>query len=253
MKIDVVVDIGNTRIKWGRCLRGGVSATAALPPDDPAAWRKQFSQWQLLGQVRWAIGSVQPQRGEALTRWLRDRGDMVVTIDRARQLPLQVEVPRPDWVGIDRLLDAVAVVRHERRRRLPAVVVDAGSAVTVDWVDAAGTFRGGAIFPGIRLMAQSLHDHTALLPLVEIDRPCPHVPAPATTEAMQAGVYYAVAGGINALITRLSREADALPHIYLTGGDAELLRPAVDPRVEVWPEMTLEGLRLTAEALPDES
>ena len=89
----------------------------------------------------------------------------------AGELPLRVELEKPDHVGIDRLLDAVAV-NSRRAPGVPAVIIDAGSAVTVDLVDGAGAFRGGAILPGLRLMAKSLHDYTALLPLIELPRTC---------------------------------------------------------------------------------
>ena len=171
-------------------------------------------------------------------------------VDRVQQLPLQVSLEQPDTVGIDRLLNAVAAVQHPSGGRVPAIIVDAGSAVTVDWVDEDGSFRGGAILPGLRLMAQALHEHTALLPLVQIDQPSPPLPGRSTDGAMQAGVYHAVAGGINELIARFTQQSASLPHIFLTGGEAELLRPAVNERAELWPEMTLEGIRLTAEAQP---
>ena len=82
-------------------------------------------------------------------------------------MPLEVELEHPDKVGIDRLLNAVAANRR-RQEHVAAILVDAGSAVTVDYLDGNGVFRGGAIFPGFRLMARALHDYTALLPIVDI-------------------------------------------------------------------------------------
>src|SRR5262249_35779112 len=70
--------------------------------------------------------------------------------------------------SIDRLCKARSP-NLRRQENVAAILVDAGSAVTIDYIDSAGAFRGGAIFPGFRLMAQALHDHTALLPLVEMD------------------------------------------------------------------------------------
>jgi pantothenate kinase type III len=69
---------------------------------------------------------------------------------------------------------------------------------------------------------------------------------------MKAGVFWAVAGGIKALVRLLSAGKGASRHrkVLLTGGDAELLAAVMDPDVTVWPYMTLEGIRLSAEALP---
>jgi type III pantothenate kinase len=250
MNPDVVVDVGNTRIKWGRCACGEVAEVVSLPADAPDAWEQQRQRWGLGEKAGWAVAGVHPARRDALVRWLEGRGARAWVATSYRQLPLEVRLGRPDRAGIDRLLNAVAAVHSWSRQRLPAVVVDAGSAVTVDWVDEAGAFRGGAIFPGLRLMARALHEHTALLPLIEVGTPRPYVPGLSTPQAMEAGIYYAAAGGINALVGLYRAASSAETHVYLTGGDARLLSYAVEDRAEVWPEMTLEGLRLSAEAQP---
>jgi type III pantothenate kinase len=247
---DVVVDVGNSRIKWGRCAGGAVAEAVALPPDAPDVWQRQLESWGLDAGSCWAVAGVHPQRRDALVNWLEWQGGRVWVASDPRQLPLEVRLEHPERVGIDRLLNAVAALLCWERRRLPAAVADAGSAVTVDWLDETGAFRGGGIFPGLRLMARALHDYTALLPPVEVTQPPPYFPGLSTTQAMQAGVYYATAGGINTLIGLLCVRSPQPTHIYLTGGDAALLSGAVDPRAELWPEMTLEGLRLSAEAQP---
>src|SRR5262249_51234904 len=142
-----------------------------------------------------------------------------------------VRLEKPDAVGIDRLLSAVAANKR-RAPDVPAIVVGAGTAVTVDWLAADGAFCGGAILPGFRLMAQALHDHTALLPPIAIERAEPPLPGTSTIAAMQAGVYWAVAGGTRAVIRELLQSASALSTrvpVFLTGGDAPLLESALDP------------------------
>ena len=267
MQPAVVVDVGNTRIKWGRCLdafsgtpdppppggrqggRGKISQTASLPPDEPEAWERQLEHWGLNGAHAWAVSGVHPQRRDRLIAWLRGRGNTAVMVDDAAVLPLKVALANPGGVGVDRLLAAVAANTMRASGR-PAVIVDAGSAVTVDWLDELGTFRGGAIYPGFRLMAEALHEHTALLPLVEIRQSQPPMPGATTIAAMEAGIFWAVAGGIRALFDRLAESAAASPQLFLTGGDADLLEPALGRPVLLRPEMTLEGVRLTAETLP---
>jgi type III pantothenate kinase len=247
--VNIVADVGNTRIKWGWCAPDGLAAVAALPPDDPAAWEETLATWEQLGPRSWTLAGVHPARRDRLAAWLRQRGEAVRVLTDPRDLPLAVKVPAPERVGIDRLLDAVAA-NTRRRPGVPAVVVDAGSAVTVDAVDAAGAFRGGAIFPGLRLMAQALHSHTALLPLVEVRAAAPPVPAADTPSAVAAGVYWAVVGGVEALVRRMQAAWGVAPDVFLGGGDARLLAPGLAGPVTVWPEITLEGLRLTAETLP---
>jgi pantothenate kinase type III len=242
----VVVDVGNTRIKWGLCNTSAVVANAALPPDDLAAWQQQWDAWSLTGSPPWVLSGVHPARRDRLADWLRQRGAHVRLVTAASQLPLVVALEHPDKVGIDRLLNAVAV-NTRRPPNTPAVIVDAGSAVTVDYLDKHGVFRGGAILPGWRLMAQALHDYTALLPLVEVAGEVT-VPATSTVPAMRAGIFCALLGGIRELIVRLQKLApeDTHLHVYLGGGDTELLAPYLPYRTHPWPLMTLEGVRLSA-------
>jgi type III pantothenate kinase len=261
MKPDVVADVGNSRIKWGRCKDGAVVEVVSLPPDDPHAWDLRFKHWDRSRPLTWAVSGVHPKRRDRLADWLRHRDDTVLVVDSFRQLPLQVALAQPERVGIDRLLNAVAA-RSRVQRQVDVVIIDAGSAVTVDWLDDTGAFRGGGILPGLRLMAQSLHEHTALLPRVKVRKSNPPLPGTSTEEAITAGVFWAVAGGIKALVRQLGAQArqhvdshgpGALPHpplIFLTGGDAKLLAPVMDIDVQVWATMTLEGVRLAAEALP---
>jgi type III pantothenate kinase len=250
MQPAIVVDIGNSRIKWGRCSAAPPSVTeiVSLSPDDPAEWERQHARWTPVGTSTWAVSGVHPERRDRFIQWLQQHGHTVLLIDDPQQLPLQVALEKPRGVGIDRLLNAVAA-NSRRRPHVPAVIVGAGSAITVDWVDAAGTFAGGAILPGLRLMAHALHDYTALLPIVEVQQEFPPVPGVTTVTAMQAGIFWAAVGGIRALISELAGQASRTPDVWLTGGDGPLLHPALDPPAQLWPEMTLEGTRLAAEAL----
>jgi type III pantothenate kinase len=235
----IVVDVGNSRIKWGRCERGTVVEVAALPADAPEAWQAQFDAWPVAPVAAWVVSGVHPGRRDALVTWLRRRTAELTILDSYRQLPLEVRVDAPESVGIDRLLNAVAV----NTRRPPgsaAVVVDAGSAVTVDLVDEVGAFRGGAIFPGLRLMAQALHEHTAQLPMVDFDRGEPP-PGMTTAHAIRVGVFHAVLGGIRAIASSYSGGRRPLS-AYITGGDASTLVAWDTTLGEAWPAMTLEGV-----------
>ena len=252
MNVQLVADVGNSRVKFGLCAARKAAAVASLPPDDPAAWEKQIRDWGLTGALTWAIGGVHPGRLESLSRWVEGRGDVICLTARHDRLPLEVRVDAPERVGVDRLLNAVAANARLRRRAKrrpprPAVIVDAGTAVTVDRIGPDGAFEGGAIFPGLRLMAAALHDYTALLPLVDGTAADPPPVGKNTAAAIEAGIHHAVAGGVNQLIRRQSRPR---PVVFLTGGDASLLHDSIDRHAVLWPEMTLEGLRISAGALP---
>jgi type III pantothenate kinase len=248
MKPAVVADVGNSRIKWGRCVQGTVREICSLPPDNPAQWEQQRQRWEIGENNHWIVSSVHPARRELLIEWLRQCGQRVLELDDPASLPLHVKLARPDHVGMDRLLDAVAA-NSRRSAGVAAIVIDAGTAVTVDLVDETGAFAGGAIFPGFRLMAKALHDHTALLPLVEPPEQIPAVPGVATIPAIEIGIFWSVAGGVQALLQEYRIHCGLPVEVFLTGGDGRLLQ-AVVPEARLWPEMTLEGIRLSSEAMP---
>ena len=236
----IVVDVGNTRVKWGLCSSDHVWSIASLPPDDVAAWQRQWTEWNVQRGQEWIVSGVDPARRDGLIAWLKDRCDVVHLLASAKQLPLNVELEHPEKVGIDRLLNAVAA-NLRRQENVSAILVDAGSAVTVDYLDGLGMFRGGTIFPGFSLMAKSLHDYTALLPIVEMDDTL-LPPGTSTIAAIQIGVFHAVLGGIERLIVEYQRRYPTPFEIFLTGGDARALAARVHHPVHLWPEMTLEGI-----------
>jgi type III pantothenate kinase len=252
MQTQLVADIGNSRMKWGRCAASRIADSAALAPDNPDAWRAQISVWNLPATVNWTVAGVNPMHRDQFVDWARRRGDRVCLIEKYSQIPLKVNVEAPEQVGIDRLLGVLAI-RALVAPGEPAIVVDAGSAITVNLLDDTGGFGGGAIFPGLRLMAEALHTYTAQLPLIDARQHPAIVPAGTTATAIAAGLHWAAVGGIHALIRAL---ALAVPHpdplrVFLTGGDAtDLLADLPERdlfRYELKPMLTLEGIRLVAE------
>jgi type III pantothenate kinase len=241
----VVADVGNSRVKWGRCDEHAVLDSVSLPLGDASAYERQFVAWDLPTRTAWTIAGVNPGGVQSLSAWLETRRAPVPQIVNSAMIPLQSSVDQREQVGVDRLLNAVAL-NSRRESERSGIVVDAGSAVTVDWIDVDGVFRGGAIFPGLRLMAQALHQFTAKLPLVHWQAVPLLPPGRNTEQAILAGIHAAVGGGIERLGAQLCSLSTAKPHLWLTGGDAGMLARSLQPGWNLWPNMTLEGLRLTA-------
>jgi type III pantothenate kinase len=238
----VVADIGNSRIKWGRCLAGKIDEAVSLPVDE-TAWRDQETRWGAVDE--WVVSGVQPAVRERFVAWLRGRDAKVTVLDSQRRLPIEVDVEAPERVGLDRLFNAIAVAARMEQGRA-GLIIDAGSAVTVDLLDETHAFAGGVIFPGLRLMAMSLHEHTAQLPQIDVKK-LPEIPARNTADAIEAGVAHAVLGGIERVVQFLfSEHTNAL--VYLTGGDAAFLSPHLVMPHHVEPFLTLDGIRLAAES-----
>ena len=152
-----------------------------------------------------------------------------------------IDYPKPDSIGPDRLANAVAARFHFGA---PVVVVDFGTAVTFDVVNAKGNYVGGIIAPGLAAMTDYLHEKTALLPKIKI-REVKSVIGKSTEQAMLVGAVQGYRGLVRELIGELKHElrAKKLP-VIATGGYAKLIAARLPEISSVRPDLTLEGLRL---------
>jgi type III pantothenate kinase len=152
-----------------------------------------------------------------------------------------VDYPKPNSIGPDRLANAVAARHH---LGAPAVVVDFGTAVTFDVVDACGNYVGGIIAPGLAAMTDYLHEKTALLPRIKI-REVKSPVGKSTEHAMLIGAVHGYRGLVRELIVELKRElrTKRLP-VVATGGYARLIAAKLPEITGIEPNLTLEGLRL---------
>lgn len=254
----IAVDVGNNRIKLGWFEQAGddrlPKPVAELQLPGPVFQPQELADWvACLGRPRttWWIGSVNRPATAELLQWIRfQRPEDRIVLLAASDLPLEVCVERPDMVGVDRLLNAVAANRLRSGDR-PAVVVDVGSAITVDLVSAAGAFLGGAIMPGIAMSAQALHKFTDLLPLVEM-RDLGEPPSPvgrATVPAMQSGLFWGAVGGVRQLVAQMAEQIGADPEVFLTGGASPAVALLLASKARHVPHLTLAGIALTARHL----
>lgn len=248
MTPDIVVDVGNTRIKWGHPGR-----VQSLPPDDPAAWGKALN-FIGMADVRWAVAGVHPARRDRFVEWAKTRGTVLI-IDNYTQIPLTIEVDEPAGVGIDRLLNAVGFWPYlGGDSNTPGVLIDVGTAVTIDLLLEGHRFVGGAILPGPRLMFDSLHRHTAKLPMIDVvEVPNAEPPGKNTRDAMLVGVMAAIMGAADFLVREYTSATDNPPWVMLTGGALGALAnfEFADVRnVLTDHHLTLDGIRRTAQALP---
>jgi type III pantothenate kinase len=162
-------------------------------------------------------------------------------------LPLEVLVAEPHKVGIDRLA-AASAAGFVRRPGRGAIIVDCGTAATVDLLSPAGAFLGGAILPGPSLMARSLAEGTSRLPAVaalEQASP-PAMPGRSTQEAIAAGIGWGIRGAIGRLVEEARASLGAEADVILTGGWRGAVRDALPGAIEM-PELVLAGIALAAE------
>jgi type III pantothenate kinase len=149
----------------------------------------------------------------------------------------------PREVGSDRIVNAVAA--YERVKGA-LIVVDFGTATTLDCVSEAGEYLGGVIVPGILVSLDGLLSRAAKLTRIEVAEP-PRVLGRNTTHALQSGIVFGYASMVDGLIERLTEELGTQMAIFATGGLASLVAKHTKYVKDVCPELTLEGLRLIYE------
>jgi type III pantothenate kinase len=225
---------------------------ASLVGDNPDEWQSQLRVWQLTKHLVWAVAGVQHHWQARFLQWAESRGDTIHSITR-EQIPIPIDVDEPGAVGIDRLLNAFAATRLVPTKTR-TVVISVGTAVTVDLVREDGAFAGGTILPGPRLMAEALHRFTAKLPLVDINNVgTVGAPGKNTTAAIRAGISAAIMGGAALLVDQMTGSRKSQSWVILTGGalgDLGAFDFGNVAHTMIARTLTLEGIRIAAEALP---
>ena len=196
----------------------------------------------------WLVSSVRRDATEVLLSQLKAMRGHIGHVIQAADLPLKNGVQIPGRVGVDRLLAALAASQSAEER--PLIVVQAGTAVTVDLLGGGDArdidvFQGGAILPGIPLMLKMLGAGTDLLPtelsadeLTEL----PPLPGRSTQAAMLAGVASSLVGGVEHLVNRYRSSCGMTVPVILSGGDGFRLAPHIEAPVRVVAHLVQLGL-----------
>ena len=248
----LALDVGNTNVTLA-LIEAGEPATARRGPTRAAATADGVERvldglltadGRSLADVdELVLSSVVPAATAAVREICSRRGMRLLEAD-ADTIPMPVRVDRPAEVGADRLVNAFAGLRLYGA---PLIVVDFGTATTFDVVDASGAFVGGAIAPGIKLGAEALAAHTALLPQVALALPA-HAIGTDTVSAIQSGVVIGYIGLVRELVVTLTAELAGnrgqRPKVILTGGLSQLDWVDEIHADEIDPDLTLRGLAI---------
>ncbi len=162
-----------------------------------------------------------------------------LVVDSSVDAGLRILYRDPLSVGGDRIATAAGAIQ---RIGQPVVVVDMGTATTVDVVSESGEYLGGAIAPGVGTGAEELFRKAAKLPRVELREP-PSAIGKSTEESLQAGIIYGAAGQIDGILTRVLSELSFKSPVVATGGYASLIAPHCTRVDSVEDGLVLEGLR----------
>ena len=251
----LAIDIGNSRI--------GVGVFALGKSEDPAHrlmhhnWESELKAaltdlWQAKkindGPAVYpegvVIASVVPEMTEPMQKLIRDTLHLdAQRVGKDLKIPMKTNLTDESTLGVDRLLAALcAYVNTEQA----CVVISAGTALTVDYVDDEGVFQGGAIAPGLQLGARALHEFTAQLPLATLDPPhgtC----GQNTAEALNLGLYAGARGAVRELVESYANKLGHWPHVVATGGDAQRLLADSGLVDSLIPDLVLQGAALAWE------
>lgn len=282
----LTVDIGNTRTKF--CLWQNFDACSPVLEfadsssefDSTEGWIENNSFLKDI-PAYWIISSVNSSKCQRLREIVRDhRPDDRFRLVTIADIPIEICYEYPQRLGIDRAIAAYAGIALLGGGR-PFLVVDVGTAATIDYVNEQGVFCGGAILPGSRLAAEALQTRTACLPLIAdpenenlqtSDRAkiseLFKYPATETEQAIRTGIGFSLVGAITTFYWRVCRQiqeeggASARLAIILAGGDAALIASNLQsyfddlesviegsilrPEVEIDQRLILNGLKKLA-------
>jgi type III pantothenate kinase len=243
----VALSVGNTRTQVGR-FNGGILekserfANADLAPiiQTVASWWKDVPAAS--GSI--LLASVNDTVASKLTSALEDQLSVdVFRIGDDVPVPIGQQLDPETITGVDRLLNAAAAFD---RLKQACVVVDAGTAVTVDFVDGQGTFHGGAIAPGASMQLHAMHEHTAALPDLPFHAPDNEPFGRNTAQAMYQGVFHGIRGMVQRLVEQYAEHYGAFPTVIATGGDAHVLFENDQLVDRIVPDLTLLGIAAAA-------
>jgi type III pantothenate kinase len=245
----IAIDVGNTNLRVGIVQSGDVAtARRAATRGSKGAERLAVTFDELLKEDGATLGevdtivlaSVVPAVSAALTELAADRGIRLIVADHTT-IPIEVRVTEPAAVGDDRLVNAFAAGTLYGR---PAIVVDLGTATTLDVVAPDGAFLGGAIAPGLGLGLEALAERTAQLPRVPLEVPDSAIGTD-TVSAIQSGAVLGYFGLVKELVRRITAELGSKPTVVVTGGLSALPWAREIPGVaSIDPLLTLRGLAL---------
>jgi type III pantothenate kinase len=238
MSVVAAIDIGNTRAKFGLIGCPSLGATGEVTASvlhDGLQLAESLLQWwhqTAASRVQSVViaGSDPDCRDQLLTNWPAALPAPLI-VRSGTQIPVRADVDFPDKVGIDRLLNAFAA-QFLIPQDQSAIIVDSGTATTVDLITPGPVFRGGSILPGLRLSARALHDYTARLPLLDVDESLiqlPVVPGRNTQDAILAGLFLGQLGSVRELVHRLEQATHQIaptcgrPALIISGGGGRQL------------------------------
>ncbi len=243
----IAINVGNRRTQVGQFAGTDLRRQQRLDNGDvPSIVQQVVQMWEQTDEPKTLLlASVNEAVAAALDAALRDQlSTEIYHVSDDIPVPIGRQLDPETITGVDRLLNAAAAWD---RMRQACIIVDAGTALTVDFVDGEGIFHGGAIAPGAGMQLQALHEWTASLPELRFCAPDDtDAFGRSTGQAMLKGVFHGIRGGVQRLVEQYAEQYRAYPLVIATGGDAETLFGDEELIQTIVPDLTLRGIATAA-------
>lgn len=236
--MNVAIDWGNTRLKVGWFSEGQLVRTAQLTSVDELAQAlaHQPADAGIVSSTSHPAETLPPLLGA-------DRVEQWVFLNGQTPVPIQKAYDTPHTLGADRVAAAVGAMHLFPDE--DCLILDLGTCITADRLDRTGVFQGGLISPGLRMRLQAMHQFTARLPLLEIDRAnppaWPRLDARNTREAMLSGALNGMRLELDGIVAEYRLEYPS-GRVLVCGGDGPLFESRLKPPIFAVPPLVLWGL-----------
>jgi len=241
----LVLNIGNSRLAIGAFSRGQLEYVTRIPHAQRADWPGKIAEaWSHIADrddAEIAAASVNAPLVEPIEHAAHQAtGKSIQWVGKEIDLPIKVLTENPSKTGVDRILNIAAAYEQMQKA---CVVVDVGTAITIDCCNDQGDFLGGAIAAGVGICLDGLHQRASALPQVELATPT-QVFGRSTQQAILNGLYHGIRGMVKELVESYATELGHWPDIIATGGDAAKLFDGWEMVHAIAPDLTLYGIAL---------
>lgn len=238
--MNLIIDVGNTYVKFAVFQHNILKDKTIITLDTfEPAFNKIIKSFPTL--KRCIISSVGKLKQHHVT--MVEKNLTTIVLNQNIKLPFKNHYKTPKTLGVDRMALVCASVQQFPGKN--TLIIDAGTCVTYDFINADNEYLGGAISPGIRLRYQALHNLTANLPLLETEMPI-NITGNSTSSAIHSGVVIGILKEIDGVIAQY-QEAYSDLTVILTGGDANFLSKQLKSSIFANSNFLLEGLNFILE------
>ncbi len=244
--MDLLIDIGNSRIKWaysnaGKLSRhGGAERGSELPKQAQSSWLKSTKPERIVAANVAGDGDA-----EQLNQWVHKQWQLPVDYIKVKPhgFDLKLAYSDSERLGVDRWLALIAARQLEKGA---VAIIDAGTAMTLDVISSQGQHLGGIIVPGLRLMSDVLKQKTAGITLDNHDVIVSSgtLLGNDTYSCIEKGSLYAVTGAIEHLLLRFASQNESRLSVIVCGGDAERVMAEINIEWQHIPDLVLQGMQI---------